>query len=166
MLKGDECWYHRPPWSTVVKVFYWVVYGNACFCCRAGGVYTSGWWLLYIYLYHTPAGGLRTSPASQVTTPHDLWEWRPAAQTQSRFPPPLRLTRVLYILTTYGSRMFIPYQQRLSVDLGKIRIAPNLHLHGMRPPWSCSSACQLAKCATWQYWVKPQLKSWTPRPIL
>ena len=167
MLKGDECWYHRPHWSTVVTVFtgrYMVMPVTVVTleeCTRVGsGCY------IYIYIYHTPAGGLRTSPASQVTTPHDLWEWRPAAQTQSRFPPPLRLTRALYILTTYGPRMFIRYQQRLSVDLGKIRIAPNLYLHGMRPPWSCSSACQLAKCATWQYWVKPQLKSWTPRPIL
>ena len=32
-------------------------------CTRVGGG---------CYIYHTPAGGLRTSPASQVTTPRYL----------------------------------------------------------------------------------------------
>ena len=37
-------------------------------CTRVGG----GCYI-YIYIYHTPAGGLRTSPASQeVTTPRYL----------------------------------------------------------------------------------------------
>ena len=112
-----------------------MVYGNGCHCCRAGGVYTSGWWLLYIYIYITHQLG-----ASELHQPHKLQHrttsenedlpLKPKADT----PPPPLLTRVLYMLTTYGSRMFIRYQQRLAVDLGKIRIPPNLYLHDMRPP--------------------------------